>query len=74
MTDWLGMAKEWAKEIGTLQVPYHIIAEQTAWGFKEVEAGRNPDVVLKELLAKITEQHEQWKEAAKNAPASHRPN
>jgi hypothetical protein len=47
------MAKEWAREIGRLDGDEQIIAKHTIWGFGEVERGRNPDVILKEVLTRI---------------------
>lgn len=49
------MAAEWATELGKFRGYELLVAEYTVWGFKEVERGRNPDVVLKEVLAKIEE-------------------
>ena len=49
------MAMEWATELGKFRGYELLVAEYTMWGFDEVERGRNPDVVLKEVLAKIEE-------------------
>lgn len=54
----LAMAKEWARELG--KAKYNgmelFVAEVIAWGFAEVDRGRPPDTVLKEMLAKCDEQ------------------
>lgn len=51
----VGMALEWAKELNKYKKPAQlkIVSEVTMWGFGEVERGRNPDVVLKEVVKKI---------------------
>lgn len=51
----LSMAREWARELGkhAYNGHEHIVAEETMHGFAEVEKGRHPDIVLKEVLAKI---------------------
>ena len=51
------VAKEWAKELSKFRTPEEmkVVSKVTAWGFQEVERGRNPDTVLKEVLAKIKE-------------------
>lgn len=51
----VSMAMEWATELGKYRGYELLVAEYTVWGFDEVERGRNPDVVLKEVLAKIGE-------------------
>lgn len=56
MSRLLQMAKEWARELGSPRYRNHelLVAEVVSWGFNEVEGrGRNPDVVLKEMLKKI---------------------
>lgn len=72
--DWFAMATEWAKELSKLKAPYQIVSIETAWGFMEVERGRNPDIVLKEVLTRIAEKHAEWKEGERNASPSQRPN
>lgn len=52
---WPGQAMEWATELCKFRGYELLVAEYTQWGFDEVERGRNPDVVLKEVLAKIEE-------------------
>ena len=47
------LAKEWARDIQEINAPYHVIAEEVAWGFQEVENGGNPTLVMKELKARI---------------------
>lgn len=49
----LQIAKEWADELGKFRGHEAIVAEIAAEAFGEVERGRNADVVLKEMLAKI---------------------
>lgn len=78
MIDWLGMAREWATEFNKFDLKDKIYAEDVAqimaWGFEEVQKGRNPDVVLKEVLAKINERIEQCQSSgpmpAQNADTS----
>lgn len=55
MRNMMAMAKEWATELGKFSGHEHIVADETMKGFEEVEKGRNPDIVLKEVLAKIAE-------------------
>ena len=57
------MAMEWATELGKLKGCELLVAEYTMWGFAEVERGRNPDVVLKEVLAKIEENKDRLQHA-----------
>lgn len=51
----IAMASEWASELCKFKGHELLAAEEAAWGFEEVKKGRHPDVVLKEVLAKITE-------------------
>jgi hypothetical protein len=47
------LAKEWAK-LANYDAPWHIIAEEMSWGFREVESGsRHPDIVLKDVIERI---------------------
>jgi len=52
MKDAQKLAKEWAA-LASYDAPWHMIAEEMAWGFKEVEAGRHPDSVLKDIKERI---------------------
>lgn len=47
------MAQEWANELSQFKGYEHRIADLIFEGFAEVEKGRNPDTVLKALLATI---------------------
>lgn len=49
------MAKEWATELGKFKGHEMIAAEEATWGFEQVNKGRNPDIVLKEVLIRIAE-------------------
>lgn len=49
------MAAEWATELSKFKGHELLVSEEAVWGFGEVERGRNPDIVLKEVLAKIAE-------------------
>jgi hypothetical protein len=51
------MAREWARELGKQSFRGHeqIVAQETAHGFAEVEKGRHPDTVLREILSRIEE-------------------
>lgn len=51
----LAMAREWTTELSKFKGHELLVSEETMWGFGEVERGRHPDVVLKEVIAKITE-------------------
>lgn len=51
----IAMAKEWAKELDKFKGHEMLVSEETVWGFAEVERGRHPDTVLKEVIARITE-------------------
>lgn len=57
----VGMAIEWARELSRREYNGHeqIVAEVVAWGFMEVERGRHPDAVLKEILSKVGERIQQ---------------
>lgn len=54
----VAMAKEWATELGKFQGHELLVADEALWGFSEVNRGRNPDTVLKEMLSKINEKIE----------------
>lgn len=47
------MAQEWANELSQFRGYEHRIVDLIQDGFGEVEKGRNPDAVLKEIIAKI---------------------
>lgn len=47
------MALEWARELGRFWGHEHLVAEEATWGFAELERGRHPDAVLKEVLKRI---------------------
>ena len=49
------MAREWARELGAKKFDGHesIVTEEIVAGFAEVERGRHPDAVLREVLKKI---------------------
>lgn len=51
----LAMASEWATELGKICGPGQefLVAEVAAWGFQEVEKGRHPDAVLKDMIRQI---------------------
>lgn len=49
----LRMAKEWADELSKFKGYEYLVAKEAEWGFAEVEKGRNPDIVLKEVLKRI---------------------
>jgi hypothetical protein len=50
------MAMEWSTEVGKIPPGNEMdTVEALTWGFGEVERGRNPDAVLKEVMAKINE-------------------
>ena len=51
------MAQEWADEIAKLNVPYGLIIAEMMWGFQEVERGRHPDRVLREVIARVGNRH-----------------
>lgn len=51
----LTIAHEWATELGKFKGHELIVCEESMWGFEEVERGRHPDTVLKEMLVKIRE-------------------
>lgn len=51
----VSIAMEWAKELSKFKGHDKIVAKETMWGFSQVERGRHPDIVLKEVIAKITE-------------------
>lgn len=51
----LKIAQEWALELGKIKGHEAIVCAETMTGFEEVDKGRNPDVVLREVLAKIEE-------------------
>lgn len=53
----LAMAQEWARELGKAEYKglELFVTEVVMWGFCEVERGRHPDIVLKEMLAKCDE-------------------
>lgn len=51
----MAMATEWANELAKFKGHELLAADVAQWGFAEVERGRHPDVVLKEVIAKITE-------------------
>ena len=57
------MAREWAIEFDKFDLQDKIYTEYVAnimtWGFSEVQKGRDPDAVLKEVLAKIHEHIDQ---------------
>ena len=52
----LAMATEWATELSKFRGHELLVSEVMLWGFDEVERGRHPDIVLKEVIAKIGEQ------------------
>lgn len=59
MAWYVKMAREWASELGKFPKGYEfLIAKETQAAFAEVEKGRKPDVVLKEMLARIRERIE----------------
>ena len=51
----LAIVQEWATELGKPEYKGHelIVADEAAKGFMDVERGRNPDVVLPEVLRRI---------------------
>lgn len=51
----LSIASEWAVELGKFKGHELLVAEIAAWGFQEVDHGRHPDAVLKDMLAKIAD-------------------
>ena len=51
----VALAVEWANELSKFRGHELLVSEVTLWGFGEVERGRHPDIVLKEVLAKINE-------------------
>ena len=51
--DALKLAKEWTGRITNMNAPCAIIAEETAWGFQEVEKGRHPTAVLNDVIERI---------------------
>lgn len=53
----IGMAMEWARELSKKEFNGHeqIVAEEIARGFTQVEKGRHPDVVLREVLSRVGE-------------------
>lgn len=51
----MAIAKEWADELSKFKGHELLVSEETMWGFSEVTRGRHPDVVLKEVIAKIAE-------------------
>lgn len=53
------MAIEWANELSKFKGHELLVSDVTMWGFGEVERGRHPDVVLKEVIAKITDRMSQ---------------
>lgn len=55
----VAMAAEWATELGRFKGHELLVADETLWGFSEVDRGRNPDIVLKEMLSKIKEKIEE---------------
>lgn len=67
------MALEWATELGKFRGCELLVVEYIMWGFEEVERGRNPDVVLKEVLAKIEENKDRLQQHANSAPGALRP-
>lgn len=65
----MAMAVEWATELSKFNGHELLVSEVAAWGFAEVEKGRHPDVVLREVLAKIAERMPQ----SVNLADGHRP-
>lgn len=65
----MAMATEWATELSKFKGHELLVSEEASWGFGEVERGRHPDVVLKEVIAKITERLPQ----SVNLADGHRP-
>ena len=54
LKDAMMLAKEWARQVNAIEgVPQHIIAEEFAWGFNQVELGRHPTIVLKDVVERI---------------------
>ena len=50
----LKLAREWADKINDIKgIPQHILAKELSWGFRQVESGRHPDIVLKDVLERI---------------------
>jgi hypothetical protein len=46
------LAKEWAT-LASYDAPWSVIADEMAWGFREVEGGRHPNIVLKDVKERI---------------------
>lgn len=66
------MAQEWASELSKFKGHELLVSEEAAWGVAEVERGRHPDVVLREVIAKITERLPQSVNLSDgNRPAGH---
>jgi hypothetical protein len=57
--DAMKLAKEWAHEMQAIGGPQFIIAEEFAWGFREVENGRHPKIVLKDVVERINARKKQ---------------
>jgi hypothetical protein len=53
MSDAMVLAKEWASAMSALKAPQFIIAEEFAWGINQVQSGRHPRIVLKDVLDRI---------------------
>jgi hypothetical protein len=49
----LKLAHQWAEKLGTIKASQHIVAQETLWGFEQVEGGRDPDSVLKDIIERI---------------------
>ena len=50
------MALEWADEIGKLKgYDLAMVSEEVTRGFNEVQQGKNPDAVLKDVIRRVKE-------------------
>lgn len=68
----MAIAREWATELSKFKGHELLVSEVAPWGFAEVEKGRHPDVVLREVIAKITERLPQSVNLSDgNRPAGH---
>lgn len=68
----MAMAKEWSAELLKFKGHELLVSKEAMWGLGEVERGRHPDVVLKEVIAKITDQLPQSVNISDgNRPAGH---
>ncbi|HEX3523959.1 MAG TPA: hypothetical protein VHT52_17965 [Stellaceae bacterium] len=53
LTETAKLAKEWANEVGRWNASAEAIRDALMWGFSEVDRGRHPTSVLKDMKDRV---------------------